>query len=252
MLPIFISSLLIFMPFTLLMTLTIQVGRTMNRRIGTFEISSASLIAIPIALHMFLQPVSSRVITPFLRRMTGDKHGISPLQRICAGSMCGAVAACVGALVESKRKALAEGHHLTRTETNDTMSVFWLVIQFLLLSAMELGSFNGLVEFIKREAPPGMKPAAPAVQSALVGFASWLACIFIKIVNRHTRYYQGGRGWLDGSNFNRTNLDRFFLLLAAFEFVALINFCFWARKYAKENKNLVPRLEDEGHNYCEQ
>nr|CAB3489622.1 unnamed protein product [Digitaria exilis] len=70
MLPIFISSLLIFMPFTLLMTLTIQVGRTMDRRIGTFEISSASLIAIPIALHMFLQPVSSRFITPFLRRMT--------------------------------------------------------------------------------------------------------------------------------------------------------------------------------------
>ncbi|CAO2143820.1 unnamed protein product [Urochloa humidicola] len=248
MLPICISSLLIFLPFTVLMTSTIQVGRTMDRRIGTFEISSASLIAIPIAFQMLLQPVSTHVITPFLRRVTGDKHGINPLQRIGAGSVCGVVAACVAALVESKRIAVADRHHLIQTESNVPVSVFWLLIQFFLLSAMELASFNGIVEFIKRDVPPGMKPIAPAVQSALVGLATWLACVFIKIVNRHTRYYQGGRGWLDGSNFNRTNLDRFFLLLAAFELVALINFCFWARKYGKRNIKLVARSEDQGHN----
>jgi peptide/histidine transporter 3/4 len=221
----------------------------MNRRIGTFEISSASLIAIPIAFHMLQQPFSRRVITPFLKRMTGDKHGISPLQRIGAGSVCGVVAACVAALVESKRMVAAEEQHsILQIETNVPMSVFWLLIQFFMLSAMELASFNGLVEFIKREAPPGMKPVAPVIQSVLVGLATWLACVFIRVVNTLTRYCQGGRGWLDGSNFNRTDLDRFFLLLAAFEFVALINFCFWARKYVRVKRNFIPRSQDEGLN----
>ncbi|KAL6839148.1 hypothetical protein ACP4OV_031039 [Aristida adscensionis] len=239
MLPIFLSSILIFLPFTLLMTLTIQVGRTMDRRIGSFQISSASLIAIPTAFHMLLQPVYSRVITPLLRRLTG-----SPLRRIGAGAVCGIVAACVAALVEAKRMAVAEEHHLEQADTDVPMSVFWIVIQFFLLSVMEVASFNGLVEFIKSEAPPRMRPIAPAVQSCVVGVATWSACVFVRLVNLETRNHGDGRGWLDGANFNRAKLDRFFLLLAAFELLALINYSFWATKYGR-NRKVVVGLQDE-------
>ncbi|TVU06539.1 hypothetical protein EJB05_49760, partial [Eragrostis curvula] len=235
MLPIFLSCLLVFLPFTLLMTLTIQVGRTMNRRIGAVQIASASLIAIPTAFHMLLQPVYSRVMTPILRRMTGHEHGFSPLLRIGAGSMCGVVAACVAAMVESKRRAVAENYYLrSPTDVDVPMSVFWLAVQFFLLSIMELASFNGLFEFIKREAPAGMKPIAAALQSGVIGLSTLLACIFIRLVNIATRYNNDGIGWLDGSDFNRTNLDRFFLLLAAFQFIALTNYYFWARKYVNK------------------
>ncbi|PVH35504.1 hypothetical protein PAHAL_7G201000 [Panicum hallii] len=234
MLPIFISCLVIYLPFTLLMTLTIQVGSTMDRGVGTIQIPSASLIAIPTAFHVLMQPCYSQILTPLLRTTIGHDCSITPLQRIGAGSVCGTTAACIATLVEVKRMTIVEQHGLTLTGTAVPMSVFWLVIQFFLLSIMDAASFGGLVEFIKSEAPPTMKPIAPAVQSFLAGLAAWSCCAFIQLVNRATRHGDGGRGWLDGTSFNRTRLDHFFLLLAIFELVALINYTFWARRYTRK------------------
>lgn len=237
MLPIFISCLLIYLPFTLLRTLTIQVGSTMDKGIGTIQISSASLIAIPTAFHMFMQPCYKWILTPLLKRFTGHTHAITPLQSIGAASACGIAAACLATLVETRRLTVAEQHGLSSTGAAVPMSVLWLVMQFFLLSIMDAASFTGLIEFIKNESSPEMKLIAPAVQSILAGIAAWLACAFIHLVNRATKYGNNGRGWLDGANFNRARLDRFFLLLAAFELVALINYAFWARRYANKQRS---------------
>ena len=233
-LPIFISCLVIYLPFTLLMTLTIQVGSTMDKGVGAIQIPSASLVAIPTAFHVLMQPCYSRVLTPLLRTTIGHECRITPLQRIGAGSVCGTAAACIATLVEAKRMTIVEQHGLTSRGTAVPMSVFWLVIQYILLSIMDAASFGGLVEFIKSEAPPTMKPIAPAVQSFLAGLAAWSCCALIQLANRTTRHGDGGRGWLDGTNFNRTRLDHFFLLLAVFELVALINYTFWARRYTRK------------------
>ncbi|CAM0904046.1 unnamed protein product [Alopecurus aequalis] len=237
MLPIFISCLLIYLPFTLLMTLTIQVGSTMDRRIGAVKISSASLIAIPTAFHMLMEPCYGRILTPLLKRFTGHMHGITPLQRIGAGSACGIAAACVATLVETRRLTVAEQHGITSTGAAVPMSVFWLVMQFFLLSVMDVASFSGLIEFIKSKSSPQVELIAPAAQSIIAGIAAWLACAFIQLVNRATRHGDDIRGWLDGSDFNRTRLDRFFLVLVAFELVALINYAFWARRYANKQQS---------------
>jgi peptide/histidine transporter 3/4 len=156
MLPIFISCLLIYLPFTLLMTLTIQVGSTMDGRIGEIKISSASLIAIPTAFHMLMRPCYRRILIPLLKRFTGHTHGITPLQRIGAGSACGIAAACVATLVETRRLIAAEQHGLTSTGAAVPMSVFGLVIQFFPLSIMDIASFSGLIEFINSESSPQM------------------------------------------------------------------------------------------------
>lgn len=237
MLPIFISCLLIYLPFTLLMTLTIQVGSTMDKGIGTIQIPSASLIAIPTAFHMLMQPFYRQILTPLLERFTGHTHGITPLQSIGAGSACGVAAACLAAIVETRRLTVAEQHGPTSTGAGVPMSVFWLVLQFFLLSIMDAASFSGLIEFIKSESSPEMKLIAPAAQSIVAGIAAWLASAFIQLANNASRHGNGGRGWLDGADFNRTRLDRFFLLLAAIELVALINYAFWARRYAKTQRS---------------
>ncbi|GJN02494.1 hypothetical protein PR202_ga19853 [Eleusine coracana subsp. coracana] len=245
MLPIFISCLLMYMPFTLLMTLTIQVGSTMDTRAGKIQIPSAALIAIPTAFHMLMQPCYRRILTPLLKTITGHAHGITPLQTIGVGSVCGIAAALVATLVETKRLKVAEQHGLTATGTGVPMSVFWLVIQFFLLSIMDTASFGGLIEFIKSDTPPWMKPVAPTAQSFLAGLASWSACAFIQLVNFATRHGNSGRGWLDGANFNRTRLDHFFLLLAAFELMAFINYTFWARRYTRRQQRISSVGSDE-------
>uniref|UniRef100_A0ACD5UT41 Uncharacterized protein n=1 Tax=Avena sativa TaxID=4498 RepID=A0ACD5UT41_AVESA len=242
MLPIFISCLLIYLPFMLLRTLTIQVGSTMDRGIGTIQISSASLIAIPTAIHMFMQPCNRQILTPCLRRFMGHTHGITPLQRIGAGSACGIAAACLATLVETRRLTVAEQHGLTSTGVDVPMSVFWLVMQFFLLSIADAACFSGLMEFTKSELSPEMKLLAPDMQSIIAGIAAKLACAFLHLVNRVTRHGDSGRGWLDGTNFNRTRLDRFFLLLAAFELVALINYAFWARRYVNQKRSSAAGL----------
>jgi peptide/histidine transporter 3/4 len=109
------------------------------------------------------------------------------------------------------------------------MSVFWLVIQFFLLSIMDIASFGRLIEFI---------------------FYSWSCNAFIQLVNRMRRSGDGGGGWLDGTNFNKTRLDHFFLLLGAFELLALINYTFWARRYARKLRRIstVKTHEDDTRN----
>uniref|UniRef100_A0A0D9ZMI1 Uncharacterized protein n=1 Tax=Oryza glumipatula TaxID=40148 RepID=A0A0D9ZMI1_9ORYZ len=233
MLPIFISCIFAYLPFTLLMTLTIQVGSTMDSGIGMIQIPSASLIAIPTTFHMLMQP---RILIPLLRIFTGHTNGITPLQHIGVASACGIMAACIAMLVEAKRLMVVEQQGLTLVADGVPMSVFWLVMQFFLLSIMDIAYIGGLVQFIKSEAPEA-KHIAPAVQSLLVGIAAWSGCAFVQLVNRMTRLGDNGRGWLDGTNFNRTRLDRFFLLLATFELVAFINYAFWARRYANKKRS---------------
>jgi peptide/histidine transporter 3/4 len=130
------------------------------------------------------------------------------------------------------------------------MSVFWLVIQFFLLSIMDIASFGRLIEFIKSEAPSTMKLIASAVQSCIAGFFAWSCNAFIQLVNRMRRSGDGGGGWLDGTNFNKTRLDHFFLLLGAFELLALINYTFWARRYARKLRRIstVKTHEDDTRN----
>jgi peptide/histidine transporter 3/4 len=216
----------------------------MDRGIGTIQISSASLIAIPTAFHMFMQPCYRRILAPCLRRITGHTHGLTPLQRIGAASACGIAAACLATLVETRRLTISEQHGLTLTGVGVPMSVFWLVMQFFLLSVTDAASFSGLVEFIKSESPPEIKLIAPDMQSIVSGVAALLACAFLHLVNRVTRHGDSRRGWLDGTNFNRARLDRFFLLLAAFELVALINYAFWARRYANRKRSSVVESAD--------
>ncbi|EAY94651.1 hypothetical protein OsI_16429 [Oryza sativa Indica Group] len=246
MLPIFISCIFAYLPFTLLMTLTIQVGSTMDSGIGMIQIPSASLIAIPTTFHMLMQPCYRRILIPLLRIFTGHTNGITPLQHIGVASACGIMAACIAMLVEAKRLMVVEQQGLTLVADGVPMSVFWLVMQFFLLSIMDIAYIGGLVQFIKSEAPEA-KHIAPAVQSLLVGIAAWSGCAFVQLVNRMTRLGDNGRGWLDGTNFNRTRLDRFFLLLATFELVAFINYAFWARRYA--NKKRVSTVRSDGDNF---
>uniref|UniRef100_A0A0D9W6L0 Major facilitator superfamily (MFS) profile domain-containing protein n=1 Tax=Leersia perrieri TaxID=77586 RepID=A0A0D9W6L0_9ORYZ len=235
MLPIFISCLLIYLPFT-----------TMDTRIGMIQIPSASLVAIPTAFHMLMQPCYRRILTPLLRRYTGHTNGITPLQHIGAGSACGTVAACIATLVEAKRLMVVKQQGLTLVAAGVPMSIFWLVMQFFLLSIMDVASFGGLVEFIKSEAPdPKRKHIAPAAQFILVGVAAWSGWAFIQLINRVTRHGDNGRGWLDGTDFNSTRLDRFFFLLATFELMAFINYVFWARRYTGKKRVITAVIKRE-------
>jgi hypothetical protein len=231
MVPIFLSAVLGYIPVPLILNFTVQQGNTMDTRLGAIHIPSATLFVIPTVFQMVILVVYDRFIVPFLRRITGYVGGVTPLQRVGIGFLSATAATGVAALVELKRRKVAEANGLTDATTGIPMSVFWLTVQFFLLGMVNVTSFVGLLEFCYGEASMGMKSIGSSIFYCIQGLSAWLGSLLIQLVNRVTTHRDGTGGWLEGTNLNRGKLDRFYGLLAIQELVSLFIFVFFARRY---------------------
>ncbi|XP_072981467.1 protein NRT1/ PTR FAMILY 4.6-like [Typha angustifolia] len=243
MLPLFISSIISYIPIPLLLTLTVQQGGTMNTSLGKILVSPASLFVIPTIFQMVILIVYDRFIVPVARRITGYANGITHLQRIGIGFVSVTLASFVAALVERKRKQVAEENGLEEFGTGVPMSMFWLTLQFFFLGVVDTTSFVGLLEFFNSEASRGMKSIGVAIFWCIIGLASWLGSLLIQIVNKATRHGDGGKGWLEGANLNKSHLDRFYWLLSVLGLVGFLNYLYWARRYAYRHNPCIMKVE---------
>ncbi|KAJ1686156.1 hypothetical protein LUZ63_017546 [Rhynchospora breviuscula] len=230
MLPIFLSSTIGYLPFPLLMSFTVQQGGTMNTQLGKIHISPASLFIIPITFQMVTLVIYDQAVVPLLRKLTGHPGGITHLQRIGIGFIFATFSTAVAALVETKRKKVAIEHGLIDSSTGVPMSVFWLGLQFFFLGIIDVTSFVGLLEFFYSEASMRMKSLGTSIFFCILGLSAWLASFLINVVNKATRNGEG-MGWLDGSNLNKSHLDRFYWLLSIAGLLSFLNYAYWAYKY---------------------
>ncbi|XBJ01493.1 hypothetical protein VPH35_021130 [Triticum aestivum] len=214
-------------------------GNTMDTKLGGVHISPATLFVIPTVFQMVILVLYDRFIVPFLRRITGYVGGVTHLQRIGIGFLSATVATGVAALVEAKRKRVAEENGLMEATTGIPMSVFWLTVQFFLLGVVDVTSFVGLLEFFYSEASTGMKSVGSSIFYCILGVSAWLGSLLIQVANRVTRRADGTGGWLDGTNLNMGKLDNFYWLLAVLELVSLFVYTFFARRYVYRNEQRV-------------
>ncbi|KAL6660625.1 hypothetical protein ACP70R_001660 [Stipagrostis hirtigluma subsp. patula] len=239
MVPIFLSAILGYIPVPLILNFTVQQGNTMDTKLGGIHIPPATLFVIPTVFQMVILILYDRFIVPFLRRITGYVGGVTHLQRIGIGFLSAAVATGVAALMETKRKRVAEENGLMDATTGIPMSVFWLTVQFFLLGVVDVTSFVGLLEFFYSEASMGMKSIGSSIFYCILGVSAWLGSLLIQVANRVTRHSDGTGGWLDGTNLNKGKLDRFYGLLAVLELVSLFIYIFFARRYVYRNDQKV-------------
>ena len=239
MVPIFLSAVLGYIPVPLILNFTVQQGNTMDTRLGAVHISPATLFVIPTVFQMVILVVYDRFIVPFLRRITGYVGGVTHLQRIGIGFLSTIVATGIAALVEAKRKKVAEDSGLVDATTGIPMSVFWLTIQYFLLGVVDVTSFVGLLEFFYSEASMGMKSIGSSIFYCILGVSAWLGSLLIQLANRFSRHSDGTGGWLDGTNLNKGKLDRFYWLLAVLEVVSLLVYGFFAWRYVYRNDQRV-------------
>ncbi|KAJ1258579.1 hypothetical protein BS78_10G086400 [Paspalum vaginatum] len=244
MVPIFLSAVLGYIPVPLILNFTVQQGNTMDTKLGAIHISPATLFVIPTVFQMVILIIYDRIIVPFLRRITGYVGGVTPLQRIGIGFFSAMVATGIAALVETKRKKVAEDNGLMDATTGIPMSVFWLTVQFFLLGIVDVTSFVGLLEFFYSEASMGMKSIGSSIFYCILGVSAWLGSLLIQVANRVTRHSDGTGGWLDGTNLNRGKLDRFYGLLAVLELISLLMYMFFARRYVYRNDQKAVVDED--------
>jgi hypothetical protein len=237
MIPIFLSSILAYIPFSLLLSLTVEQAGTMDTRLGAITIPPASLTVIPVAVQIIILLVYDRAVVQWLRRATGYAGGVTHLQRAGVGFASSVLAIATAAVVEGHRRRSA-------STGAPPISAFWLTPQFVLLCVLDVTSFVGLLEFFYNEVSAGMKSIGSSVVFCILGAASWLGSLLIQVVNNATARRggsSGGHGWLGGANLNASRLDLFYWLLAV---LGLVSFCLYVLCASSYTYRHDPRMQD--------
>ncbi|XP_059666321.1 protein NRT1/ PTR FAMILY 5.6-like [Cornus florida] len=224
MIPIWLTSLTFGVCVAQASTFFIKQSSTMNRKIGNnFEIPPASVYSLAAIGMIFSVTVYEKILVPILRRATGNERGIEILQRIGIGMIFPVASMATAALVESKR---------LRITNKESMSVFWLAPQFIILGIGDGFTLVGLQEYFYDQVPDSMRSLGIAFYLSVIGVGNFLSSFLITIVDHITE--KGGTSWF-GKDLNRSRLDYFYWLLAAMNGLNLCIYVLLARKYTYKN-----------------
>ncbi|GJW31639.1 NRT1/ PTR family 5.6-like protein [Tanacetum coccineum] len=211
-------------------TFFVKQSSTMDRKIGTsFVIPPASIQAFFALGMLFSVIIYDRIITPILRRITGNERGVPILKRVGIGMFLSILCMIVAALVEKQRLLTAEKEKSKVL----SMSAFWLAPQYLLLGIGDAFALVGLQEFFYDQVPDSMRSIGIALYLSVIGVGSFFTSFLIIVVNQVTKHT--GKPWI-GKDLNSSRLDKFYWLLAA---IFGLNFCIFvlvAKRYSYKQK----------------
>ncbi|RWV78232.1 hypothetical protein GW17_00060830, partial [Ensete ventricosum] len=177
MLPTWATTIMFWTVYAQMTTFSVSQATTMERRIGSsFEIPAGSLTVFFVGSILLTVPAYDRLVVPAVRRLTGNPHGLTPLQRIAVGLALSILAMCAAALTERKRLAAAVV----------PLSVFWLIPQFFLVGAGEAFTYIGQLDFFLRECPEGMKTMSTGLFLSTLSLGFFLSSALVTIVHRVT------------------------------------------------------------------
>ncbi|XP_019450261.1 PREDICTED: protein NRT1/ PTR FAMILY 5.6-like [Lupinus angustifolius] len=227
-------------------TFFIKQGATMNRNIGNgFDIPPASIFTFAALGIIVSVSIYDKIIVPMLRRVTGNERGINILQRIGFGMLFSIAAMIVAACVEKKRLEAIEKDPL---KGSLSMSVFWLVPQFLIMGFGDGFTLVGLQEYFYDQVPDSMRSLGIALYLSVLGAGSFISSILIEIVDHITE--KSGKSWF-GKDLKSSSLDKFYWLLAAITTVDLFFYVFFAHRYSYKNVQKVVVVDCyEGNSEC--
>ncbi|XP_020576438.1 protein NRT1/ PTR FAMILY 4.6 [Phalaenopsis equestris] len=234
-LPIFLLTIMLNCCLAQLSTFSVQQAATMDTRVGGLTVPPASLPVFPVIFILALAPLYDHFIIPVARRFNRTETGITHLQRIGIGLVLSVVAMATAALVEVKRKRVAEQSGLVDSAEPLPISFFWVALQYLFLGSADLFTLAGLMEFFFTEAPAGMRSLATSLSWVSLAMGYFLSSVLVSIVNRATSH-GGQQPWLAGSNLNHYHLERFYWLMCALSAVNFGHYLFWAIRYKYRSK----------------
>ncbi|KAF5729627.1 protein NRT1/ PTR FAMILY 5.6-like [Tripterygium wilfordii] len=236
MIPIWLTSLMFGICLAQPATIFVKQGATMNRRIGTsFIIPSASIYTFAGVGTIISVTIYEKILVPFLRNSTGNERGISILKRVGIGMIFSALSMAVAALVERERLKIAEKENVVVVISKNgslSMSVFWLVPQYMILAIADGFPLVGLQEYFYDQVPDYMRSLGLAFYLSVIGVGSFLSNFLIMIADHVTG--KSGKSWF-GKDLNTSRLDNFYWLLAVLTLLNLCAFVVIARRYQYKN-----------------
>ncbi|XP_071709527.1 protein NRT1/ PTR FAMILY 5.8-like [Rutidosis leptorrhynchoides] len=214
LLPIWTTLLMFAVIFQQPTTFFIKQGMSMKRNIGdSYKIPPATLqSAITISI-VSLMPFYDTIFIPFIRLIVRNENGITTMQRIAIGMFLSVIAMIFAATVEMKRLQLEL----------ETLSIFWLLPQYILLGISDIFTVVGMQEFFYSEVPEGMRTMGIALYTSVFGVGSFLSALMVYLVEYFTNSKNGKGNWFS-DNMKEARLDKYYWLLAGTSSLSLVVF----------------------------
>ncbi|RLN42754.1 protein NRT1/ PTR FAMILY 6.3-like [Panicum miliaceum] len=231
MLPIWATTIMFWTIHAQMTTFSVAQAELMDRGIGGsgFLIPAGSLTVFLIGSILLTVPLYDRLLAPVVKRLTGNPHGLSPLQRVFVGLFLSIAGMAVAAIVER--------HRQTTSAHGVTVTVFLLMPQFVLVGAGEAFTYMGQLAFFLRECPKGMKTMSTGLFLSTCALGFFFSTLLVTIVDKVTGH-AGRGGWL-ADNLNDGRLDYFYWLLAVISVINIVLFTLAAKGYVYKEKRLA-------------
>ncbi|KAG8662993.1 hypothetical protein MANES_01G165000v8 [Manihot esculenta] len=230
LLPIWATGIIFAAVYSQMSNLFVLQGDQMNKFVGNsnFEIPSASLSVFDTLSVIFWVPIYDRIIVPFARKFTGNRYGLTQLQRMGIGLFISIFAMVSAAVLEDIRLGIVKRHDSYDIK-QVPISVFWQVPQYFLIGCAEVFTFIGQLEFFYQEAPDAMRSLCSALSLTTVALGNYLSSLLMTITTSiSTR--NGKPGWIP-DNLNYGHVDYFFWMLAVMSVLNLGAFLFISKWY---------------------
>ncbi|PWA47942.1 major facilitator superfamily protein [Artemisia annua] len=199
-------------------TFFIKQGLTMKRNIGdSYKIPPATLQSSLTLSIILLMPFYDKIFIPFTRLILRNENGITTMQRIAIGMFLSVIAMISAATVEMKRL------ETSNEPMSETLSIFWLLPQYILLGISDIFTVVGMQEFFYSAVPEGMRTMGIALYTSVFGFGSFLSALLVYLVEYFTTSSDGKGNWFS-DDMKEARLDKYYWFLAGTNALSLVVF----------------------------
>jgi dipeptide/tripeptide permease len=232
--PIWTTGIIYYLAVVQQSTYVILAALQSDRHLGPhFQIPAASFTVFAMLAQTLWIPFYDRLLVPWLRKLTGKEEPISLLQRMGIGIFLSTVAMVVSAVIEVKRRNIANSGSTIGTMLGggaiSSMSSLWMVPQLMILGVSEAFNLISQIEFYYKEFPEHMRSVAGALAFLNLAFGNYLSGFLVTAIHSTTGA-EGRKNWLS-QDLNKGRLDFFYLVIAAIGVFNLIYFIVCARWY---------------------
>ncbi|CAL9006856.1 unnamed protein product [Prunus brigantina] len=226
LLPVWLCTVLSSVAFIQVLSLFVEQGAAMDRRVSNFHIPPASMTAFDIVSTSLFIILYDKLIVPLYTKVTKrEPKPPSALQRIGIGLTIGIVGLIIAGFVERKRLKYANNSG----EETSSLSIFWQTPQYVLVGVSEAFVYVSQMEFYSSQTPDGLKSLGIALWMTSSAMGSYVASMILTVVMEITTK-NGQPGWVP-PNLNDGHLDRFFFLSAGLTALNLALYIVCAKRY---------------------
>ncbi|CAL5191884.1 unnamed protein product [Lathyrus oleraceus] len=222
LLPIFVTTIMMSCSLAQSLTFLVQQGNLMNRKIFSFTIATQSLGIVPIIISLIFIITFEQFKKMNKKKGTTTNHKIyQPLFRMGIGLAMVSISMLVASIMEYKR--------LEAFKKGNTLSVFWLLFQYILLGLSDILTVEGMIEFFYSEAPESMKSICTALSWCSGSMGMFVSSVLVTTSNSISGRF--GMEWFGGKDLNHSRLDLFYALLCVINIFNFLLFVYFAKKY---------------------